>query len=206
LARGFRYAVISNADNLGAWPIPDRRLVRREPVSSLESFEDIGRYRYFNTNNIWSGGTLERVADPLFGALRGEGLYLGLALGDVTPEQLLGLVPVDLVFTPDPATRATYDATFAEFPGPHAQQADVRPAQRLRRSSSHRASVAVTAGREERNPLSPGRTTTSRPGASGGQPQESRSPCTTSTGTTTPSSSGGRLAGALPVGRHQRER
>jgi xylulokinase len=65
--------------------------------------------------------TLERVADPLFGALRGAGLYLGLALGDVTPEQLLGLVPVDRVFTPDPANRATYAALFREFPDLHAR-------------------------------------------------------------------------------------
>ena len=64
--------------------------------------------------------TLERVADPLVGGLRGCGLYVGLALGDVTADRLADLVPVDRVFTPDPATRATYDALFREFPGLHA--------------------------------------------------------------------------------------
>ena len=63
--------------------------------------------------------TLERVADPLVGGLRGGGLYAGLALGDVTADRLADLVPVDRVFTPDPATRATYDALFREFPGLH---------------------------------------------------------------------------------------
>lgn len=66
--------------------------------------------------------TLERVTEPLAGGLRGGGLSLGLALGVVTPAELPGLVPVDRVFTPDPAARATYDALFAEFPGLHSRQ------------------------------------------------------------------------------------
>jgi xylulokinase len=60
--------------------------------------------------------TLERVDQPLVGGLRGAGLYAGLALGDVTPGRLRSLVPVDRVFTPDPATRATYDALSSELP------------------------------------------------------------------------------------------
>ncbi|MEO5850906.1 MAG: FGGY-family carbohydrate kinase [Nocardioides sp.] len=66
--------------------------------------------------------TLERVAEPLTGGLRGAGLYLGLALGLVTHDELPALVPVDRVFTPDPATRATYDALFAELPGLYSRQ------------------------------------------------------------------------------------
>ncbi len=60
--------------------------------------------------------TLERVDQPLVGGLRGAGLYAGLALGDVGPDELHALVPVDRVFTPDPAARATYDRLAGELP------------------------------------------------------------------------------------------
>ncbi len=91
LARGYRYAFVSNADNLGAvldeailgyfvqhglpflMEVADRtsadrkgghlarrrdgRLVLREsaqcPAEEMAAFQDIGRYRYFNTNNLW---------------------------------------------------------------------------------------------------------------------------------------------------------
>ncbi len=66
--------------------------------------------------------TLERVTEPLIGGLRGAGLYAGLALGDVQPGDVRGLVPVDRVFEPDPATRATYDAMFAQFPRLYSRQ------------------------------------------------------------------------------------
>ena len=60
--------------------------------------------------------TFERVAEPLVGGLRGAGLYAGLALGEVRADEVRGLVPVDRVFAPDPAHRATYDAMAEEFP------------------------------------------------------------------------------------------
>ncbi len=91
LARGYRYAFVSNADNLGAvldeailgyfvqhglpflMEVADRteadrkgghlarrrdgRLVLREsaqcPPEEMAAFQDIGRHRYFNTNNLW---------------------------------------------------------------------------------------------------------------------------------------------------------
>ena len=91
LSRGYRYAFVSNADNLGATlnldilgkfaaeeipflmevterSLADRkgghlaqdregRLVLREsaqcPPEEREQFQDIERYRYFNTNNLW---------------------------------------------------------------------------------------------------------------------------------------------------------
>ncbi|HEY2160730.1 MAG TPA: UTP--glucose-1-phosphate uridylyltransferase [Solirubrobacteraceae bacterium] len=92
LAEGFRYAMISNADNLGATLDPriashlaarripflmevvegteadrkgghiarrraDGQLVLREtaqtPPEDLDSFRDFGRWRYYNTNNLW---------------------------------------------------------------------------------------------------------------------------------------------------------
>jgi xylulokinase len=75
------------------------------------------------TMDVWSqiladvlDRTFERVDLPWIAGLRGGGLTVGLALGEVTREEVHGLVPVDRVFTPDPAHRATYDAMYAEFP------------------------------------------------------------------------------------------
>jgi xylulokinase len=62
------------------------------------------------------GRTVERVAAPREASLRGTGLLAGIALGAVGYDAVRALVPVDAVFTPDPATRATYDALFAELP------------------------------------------------------------------------------------------
>ncbi len=59
---------------------------------------------------------LERVELPWMAGLRGGGLTVGLALGDVRREEVHALVPVERAFTPDPAHRGTYDAMFAEFP------------------------------------------------------------------------------------------
>lgn len=91
LRRGYRYAFVSNADNLGAVLDPtilgyfvrnrlpflmevadrtaadrkgghlarrrDGRLILREsaqcPAEDMPAFQDIGRHRYFNTNNLW---------------------------------------------------------------------------------------------------------------------------------------------------------
>jgi xylulokinase len=61
--------------------------------------------------------TIERVADPVHANLRGAALFAALGLGAVSREQIRELVPVDRVFTPDPATREAYDRLYAEFPG-----------------------------------------------------------------------------------------
>jgi UTP--glucose-1-phosphate uridylyltransferase len=92
LTAGYRYAFVSNADNLGAVLDPailgyfatehlpflmevtertavdrkgghlaqsraDGRLILREsaqcPPADMDAFQDIGRHRYFNTNNLW---------------------------------------------------------------------------------------------------------------------------------------------------------
>jgi UTP--glucose-1-phosphate uridylyltransferase len=101
LERGYRWAFISNSDNLGAVPEPrilgwlaaeevpflmevaertpadrkgghlarlgDGRLVLREiaqtPEEDLDSFQDIERHRYFNTNTLWLD--LRALADEL---------------------------------------------------------------------------------------------------------------------------------------------
>ena len=68
------------------------------------------------------GRTVERVEDPASAILRGAALLAGVALGEVAREDLRGLVAVDRVITPDPATRATYDALFAELPRLHKAQ------------------------------------------------------------------------------------
>ena len=59
--------------------------------------------------------TVERIADPLLCGLRGMGLAAGLALVAVAPSEIRTLVPVDHVFEPEPANRATYDRVFPEF-------------------------------------------------------------------------------------------
>jgi xylulokinase len=60
--------------------------------------------------------TVERVADPFLGGLRGAALAGALALGHVERDQLRDIVPVDQTFHPDPANRAAYDRLYAEFP------------------------------------------------------------------------------------------
>ncbi len=108
ITRGYRYAFVSNADNLGASlnldilgqfaaeEIPflmevterspadrkgghlaqdrDGRLVLREsaqcPPQEREQFQDIERYRYFNTNNLWLNlAALERELEARDGVL-----------------------------------------------------------------------------------------------------------------------------------------
>lgn len=59
---------------------------------------------------------IERVADPFLAGLRGTGLAAGLALGEVVPGEVRGLVPSDATFHPDPSTRTVHDRAFAEFP------------------------------------------------------------------------------------------
>ncbi|MGC8779386.1 MAG: UTP--glucose-1-phosphate uridylyltransferase [Anaerolineae bacterium] len=112
LAHGYRYAFVSNADNLGAVLEPailgyfvthrlpflmevadrteadrkgghlarrrDGRLILREsaqcPAEDMPAFQDIGRHRYFNTNNLW----LDLAA--LQALLRARGGILGLPM------------------------------------------------------------------------------------------------------------------------------
>lgn len=112
LARGYRYAFVSNADNLGAVLEPailgyfvthrlsflmevadrteadrkgghlarrrDGRLILREsaqcPAEDMAAFQDIGRHRYFNTNNLWLN------LPALQALLRERGGILGLPM------------------------------------------------------------------------------------------------------------------------------
>ncbi|MEO7428681.1 MAG: FGGY-family carbohydrate kinase, partial [Acidimicrobiales bacterium] len=69
--------------------------------------------------------TIERLADPIHTGLRGAALLAGIALGDVDRAQVRDHTPVDVVFTPDPGTRATYDRLYAEFPKLYKAQKDM---------------------------------------------------------------------------------
>jgi xylulokinase len=75
------------------------------------------------TSDLWCqihadvmGRTMERVAEPLHANLRGAAMFAALALGEVEPDEISGLVPIDGRFEPDAADAATYDRLFAEFP------------------------------------------------------------------------------------------
>ncbi|MBL8930343.1 MAG: hypothetical protein JNL54_09505 [Kineosporiaceae bacterium] len=61
--------------------------------------------------------TVHRVADPTMAGVRGAALWAGLCLHTVSRTELARLVPIDAVFTPDPANRAIHERMFAEFPG-----------------------------------------------------------------------------------------
>jgi len=60
--------------------------------------------------------TVERVSEPLLCGLRGAALAAAVAIGDLTRDDLRGIVPLDGTIRPDPVSRAAYDRLFAEFP------------------------------------------------------------------------------------------
>jgi xylulokinase len=60
--------------------------------------------------------TIERVFAPLHANLRGAALFAGLALGDISRDEIPTLVPVERVFIPAAENRATYDRLYSEFP------------------------------------------------------------------------------------------
>jgi xylulokinase len=60
--------------------------------------------------------TIERVADPNYANLRGAAIFAGMSLGEVRPDDVRDLVPVDATFRPEPAHRAVYDRLYPEFP------------------------------------------------------------------------------------------
>jgi len=62
------------------------------------------------------GRTMERVAQPLHANLRGAAMFAGLALEEISLDEIEGMVPVDARYEPDPARTATYDRLYGEFP------------------------------------------------------------------------------------------
>jgi xylulokinase len=59
--------------------------------------------------------TIERLTDPMHTGLRGAALLAGIALGDIDRSTARDHSPVDVTFTPDPATRDEYERLYAEF-------------------------------------------------------------------------------------------
>ncbi len=68
------------------------------------------------------GRRIERVAEPMTAQLRGAGLVAGLAIGAIDRTQIPELVPVDRVFTPDPANRELYSRLAAALPKRYAAE------------------------------------------------------------------------------------
>jgi xylulokinase len=64
---------------------------------------------------------VERVEEPMCVGLRGAGLLVGMALGEVRAAQVPDLVPVDRAFTPEPAAVAAHRPMLREFAGLHAR-------------------------------------------------------------------------------------
>jgi len=75
------------------------------------------------TSDLWCqihadvmGRTMERVAAPLHANLRGAAMFAGLALGEISLDEIASYVPVDARFEPRRAERGVYDRLYAEFP------------------------------------------------------------------------------------------
>jgi xylulokinase len=66
--------------------------------------------------------TVERIADPVYANVRGAAILAGLALGDVSADDVGDLAAVASTFRPDPSCRAVYDRLYAEFPGLYRSQ------------------------------------------------------------------------------------
>jgi xylulokinase len=60
--------------------------------------------------------TIEQVDQPIYAGLRGAALLAGLALGDVSREEVRALVPVAATFAPAREHRKVYDAAAKRFP------------------------------------------------------------------------------------------
>jgi xylulokinase len=65
---------------------------------------------------------IEQVADPQHANLRGSALLAGMALGQVRPEEIRSLVPLEATHLPDQEHVRRYDRLFAEFPAFYSAQ------------------------------------------------------------------------------------
>ena len=61
------------------------------------------------------GRRIERVADPMYAALRGAGLFAAISLGKLSHEDVRGLVRVTETFEPDDRSRTVYEPMYTEF-------------------------------------------------------------------------------------------
>lgn len=74
------------------------------------------------TSDLWCqihadvlGRRIERVAEPMYGSLRGAGLFAAVALGRISLDEVRTLIHVSQAFDPERQSRATYDPLYAEF-------------------------------------------------------------------------------------------
>jgi xylulokinase len=58
---------------------------------------------------------IRQARDPVLAGARGAALQAALALGDVTVDEIPGLVPIARTFTPNPSYRRRYDELFRAF-------------------------------------------------------------------------------------------
>ena len=61
------------------------------------------------------GRPVEQVGDPRHAQLRGAALWARICLGELSLEDVPGLVPVAETFTPSPRNRLTYDDAYREY-------------------------------------------------------------------------------------------
>lgn len=61
------------------------------------------------------GRPLHRVLDPLHAGVRGAALFAGIVAGMINADSLAQRVPVDRVFTPDPAAGKLYERRHSDF-------------------------------------------------------------------------------------------
>lgn len=61
------------------------------------------------------GRTIRRVREPMSANARGVALLAAVGLGELSFEDLPGIVPLDRLFEPDPERRVLYDQRFGQF-------------------------------------------------------------------------------------------
>ncbi|HWG25838.1 FGGY-family carbohydrate kinase [Actinospica sp.] len=68
---------------------------------------------------------IDQIAEPQLANVRGAALLAGVALGEITWQQIPGLVAVDRRYEPNPAHRALYDQAYAALRAHHKGNRDL---------------------------------------------------------------------------------
>lgn len=92
------------------------------------------------------GLPMRKLADPLGANARGAAWIAAVGLGELTWDDLPGLVTVERRFEPNPANRAVYDAAFADFVALYKRLAPVYR-RRARRGTGPRLATRLGSGR-----------------------------------------------------------